>query len=390
MFNLARRLQTLAQEQRYRRRQIVNNSVDKPAEVHVAGRKLLNFASNDYLGLATHPEVVSAFSAAAQRHGVGSGASHLITGHSSAHHELEEALADFTGRARALLFSSGYQANLGVFQALLERGDASFHDKLNHASLVDAGLLSRAEFKRYGHLDMAALERQVESSSARRKLIVSDGVFSMDGDCAPLTQLVKLAREQSAWLMIDDAHGFGVLGKTGGGLAEEERLGSCELPVLMATLGKALGVFGAFVAGDEDLIETLIQKSRSYVYTTALPPAIAAAGSASLKLLVSESWRRERLANTIEHFSRGAKERDLPVMPSRTAIQPLMIGDEAQALATSRRLREVGFMVTAIRPPTVPEGTARLRIALSAAHRPEDVEQLLDALAEIHLTHEYK
>lgn len=347
------------------------------------GRELLCFSNNDYLGLAHHPEVVRALQRGADAWGVGSGAAHLISGHSRAHHALEEELAEFTGRARALLFSTGYMANLGVISALAGRGDAVFEDRLNHASLLDAALLSGARLQRYPHLDPAALEQRLAGSKAGRRLIATDGVFSMDGDLAPLAQLAAIADRHDAWLMVDDAHGLGVLGAHGGGALEQLGLSQREVPILMGTLGKALGTFGAFVAGDEALIETLIQQARSYIYTTALPPALAEATRASLRLARTESWRRERLVALIARFRAGAEQLGLPLLPSATPIQPLLAGESARALAQSEALLARGLLVTAIRPPTVPEGGARLRITLSAAHSEEQIDRLLEALGAL-------
>jgi 8-amino-7-oxononanoate synthase len=348
--------------------------------VQVGGCQYLNFCSNDYLGLAAHPRVVERFRNAAAEYGVGSGASHLVCGHSAPHHALEEALADFTGRDRALLFSSGYMANTGLLTSLLRRGDYVFEDRLNHASLLDGGLHSGARFQRFPHNDVAALEAKLCSAQGPR-LVVVDGVFSMDGDSAPLAALAGLCAAQDAWLMVDDAHGFGVLGERGVGSTEVAGLGAADVPVLMATLGKALGTSGAFVAGSELLIDGLIQQSRNYIYTTALPPAVAAASLEALSLVREETWRREHLADLIQRFRHGARQLDLPLMESSSAIQPLLVGDAARAVALSERLRHNGLLIGAIRPPTVPAGTSRLRITLSAAHSAAQVDRLLEQLA---------
>jgi 8-amino-7-oxononanoate synthase len=348
--------------------------------IRLQGREYLNFCSNDYLGLAAHPRVVEAFVQAAATYGVGSGGSHLVCGHSTPHRELEEALAEFTGRPRALLFSSGYAANIGVLTTLLQRGDRVFEDRLNHASLLDGGLYSGARFRRFAHNNVPALAVQMDKADGPA-LVVVDGVFSMDGDTAPLAELATLCAARDAWLMVDDAHGFGVMGPGGGGSTEAAGLGVGEVPVLMATLGKALGTAGAFVAGDELLIEGLIQQARNYIYTTALPPAVAAASLVSLSLLREEAWRREHLAALISRFRDGAQQLALPLMPSQSAIQPLLVGDAARALALSARLREQGLLIGAIRPPTVPAGTSRLRITLSAAHTQQQVDRLLEQLA---------
>ncbi|MCW9024821.1 MAG: 8-amino-7-oxononanoate synthase [Gammaproteobacteria bacterium] len=363
----------------YRRRKLIQSP--QGVRVCIDGREYLNFCSNDYLGLANHPEVIKSFQQAANDFGVGSGSAHLINGHSVLHHELEEALAEFVNRPRALLFSTGYMANLGVVSTLVGRSDAVFEDRLNHASLIDAGILSRAKLQRYAHNDVNALQQLLISSQAKEKLIVTDGIFSMDGDVAPVSDLSRLAQKYDALLMVDDAHGIGVLGQRGAGLLEQENLNSQQVPILMGTLGKALGTSGAFVAGDDVLIESLINNARSYIYTTATPPAIAAATLTSLQLLQTESWRREKLKQLIQHFRKGANECSLPLMESATAIQPLLIGNSSKAVALSERLKKKGYLISAIRPPTVPEETARLRITLSAEHSEEQVDQLLETLA---------
>ena len=374
-------LQRRHQQHLYRRRR-VSSGVQGP-ELLVDGRSMLLFCSNDYLGLAGHPEVIAALRKGAETYGTGSGAAHLVCGHSQAHHALEEELAEFTGRARALLFSTGYMANLGAVTALMEKGDSIYQDRLNHASLIDAGLLSRARFKRFPHADMDALQRQLEGHEQGEAMVVSDGVFSMDGDLAPLRAMSALCRQHQAWLMVDDAHGFGVLGKSGAGTLEHFNLESGHVPILMGTLGKALGTFGAFVAGSEDLIETLIQRARSYVYTTALPPAVAEATRTSLRLVQSEGWRRERLRQLIRRFRTEVEQIGLPLMESPTPIQPILAGTPEQALAWSDRLEEQGILVSAIRPPTVPEGGARLRVTLSAAHSDAHLDRLLESLADL-------
>jgi 8-amino-7-oxononanoate synthase len=349
--------------------------------IRMAGSQYINFCSNDYLGLAAHPKVIEGLRAAATRYGVGSGASHLVCGHSAPHHELEEALAEFTGRPRALLFSSGYMANTGILTTLLQRGDHVFEDRLNHASLLDGGLHSGARFQRFPHNDVAALETKLQGAQGPR-LVVVDGVFSMDGDTAPLAELADVCKQQDAWLMVDDAHGFGVLGERGVGSTEAAGLDASSVPVLMATLGKALGTAGAFVAGSELLIESLVQQCRNYIYTTAIPPAVAAASLVALRLLWEESWRREHLAELVARFRRGAQQLDLPLLPSQSAIQPLLVGDATQAVQLSEQLRDKGLLISAIRPPTVPVGASRLRITLSAAHSLEQVDSLLQGLAD--------
>ncbi|SDY13737.1 8-amino-7-oxononanoate synthase [Allochromatium warmingii] len=376
MDNLRPRLDALQAQSLYRRRRLQDGPQQPQARVD--GRALLSFCGNDYLGLANHPDVIAALRDGAQRWGVGSGAAHLVNGHSRAHQALEEALAEFTGRPRALLFSTGYMANLGVISALAGRHDTVFEDRLNHASLLDGALLARARLRRYPHADASALHRLLKIESAR--LIVTDGVFSMDGDLAPLPELAALARDAGAWLMVDDAHGLGVLGRDGRGSLDHFGLGFNDVPILMGTLGKAFGTFGAFVAGSEELIETLIQSARSYIYTTATPPALAEATLVSLAIARRETWRRERLAEWIERFRTGAARIGLQLMDSSTPIQPIIVGSAAQALAWSAALEAAGLLVTAIRPPTVPEGTARLRVTLSAAHTAEDIDRLLAAL----------
>jgi len=377
MKNLSAELDKRRAAHLYRsRRQI---SCAQSPQMQVDGQTLLSFCSNDYLGLAAHPQVISAFQQGAEQYGVGSGAAHLVIGHSSAHHALEEELADFTGRPRALLFSTGYMANMGVISALLGRGDTLFEDRLNHASLIDGGILSRARLKRYAHADVAHLADQLKEDQGEQ-MIVTDGVFSMDGDIAPLSELSKTAQQHGTWLMVDDAHGLGVLGKEGCGSLSHFGLNQDDVPILMGTLGKAFGTFGAFIAGSEELIETLIQQARSYIYTTALPPAVAEATRASLKLVRKDEWRRERLKALIQRFRSGAEQLGLPLMDSITPIQPLLAGSAEQALTWSQQLEDQGILVSAIRPPTVPEGSARLRITFSASHQEEHIDQLLDAL----------
>jgi len=362
------------------RQRLLLDSPQQPL-LQIDGKALLSFCSNDYLGLANHPEVIAALQDGAKTWGAGGGASHLVSGHSRVHQELEEALADFCGRERALLFSSGYAANLAAICTLVARGDCVLQDRLNHASLIDGGLLSGARFARYQHGDLTRLEQHLKNISGDC-LIVTDGVFSMDGDLAPLPQIAQIARRNNAWLMVDDAHGFGVLGETGGGCAQYFGLSQNELPVLIGTLGKAFGTAGAFIAGSDELIECLIQFARPYIYTTASPPALAAATLKSLQLLQLERWRREHLNALIARFRQGAADIGLPLMPSQTPIQPILTGSSERALHLARLLRSRGILVPAIRPPTVPQGQARLRVTLSAAHSKMQLEQLLSALAE--------
>lgn len=378
-FDLAARLAERRAADLYRQRPLLESP--QGPQVVVDGQPLLAFCSNDYLGLANHPEVIKAWRDGAERWGVGGGASHLVIGHSTPHHEVEEALAELTGRPRALLFSTGYMANLGAITALVGQGDTVLQDRLNHASLLDGGLLSGARFSRYLHNDPASLASRLDKATGNT-LVVTDGVFSMDGDCADLQALAKVARERGAWLMVDDAHGLGTLGAKGGGLVEHCGLGVEDVPVLIGTLGKACGTSGAFVAGSEELIEALVQFARPYIYTTSQPPALACATLKALDLLRREHWRREHLAALIRQFRTGAEQIGLTLMDSHTAIQPILIGDAGRALALSHLLRERGLLVTAIRPPTVPAGSARLRVTLSAAHSEAQVQLLLNALAE--------
>jgi 8-amino-7-oxononanoate synthase len=364
---------------RYRQRKTLQSP--QGVEVLVDGKNCLGFSSNDYLGLANHPVVIRAFQQATNQYGVGSGASHLVSGHSGEHQALEEELAEFTGRPRALLFSTGYMANVGVIRALMGQGDLVVQDKLNHASLLDGGFLCRAQFERYAHTDIAAAQALLAGNSGQRKLLATDGVFSMDGDLADLPALADIAGQNNAWLLVDDAHGFGVLGKTGRGIAEHFAMDINRLPILVGTLGKSFGTFGAFVAGSEALIESLIQFARTYIYTTALPPAVAAATRAALPLIDSESWRRDKLQMLITHFQQGAAERGIPLMASPTPIQPVLIGDDEKVIKIGEHLLEAGFWTGAIRPPTVPVGSARLRITLTAEHEVEQLDALLDTLA---------
>lgn len=381
--DLGTTLGALDRRQLYRRRRAVESPPGR--EIVIGGRPLLNFCSNDYLGLAGDPRVGAAFRAGVDRWGAGAGASHLVSGHTSAHEALEVALAEFTRRPRALLFGSGYAANLGTINALLGPGDHVFEDRLNHASLLDGGWLSRAQFAWYAHADASDLEARLTecAASARRKLVVSDGTFSMDGDVGPLPGLVAAAHRHQAWLMIDDAHGLGVHGPGGCGAVDPAVHGLADVPVLVGTLGKAFGTAGAFVAGSEVLIETLIQRARNYIYTTALPPAVAVATLESLRLARAEEWRRERLRELIARFRAGAAQLGLRLLPSGTPIQPVIVGSSGAALALSAALEGRGMLVPAIRPPTVPAGTARLRVTFSALHQNSDVDRLLDALGHV-------
>ena len=378
-FDLAARLAERRAAHLYRQRPLLESP--QGPQVVVDGRELLAFCSNDYLGLANHPEVIQAMRDGAAKWGVGGGASHLVIGHSRPHHQLEEALAEFTGRPRALLFSTGYMANLAAVTALVGQGDTVLEDRINHASLLDAGLLSGARFSRYLHNDAASLASRLEKATGNT-LVVTDGVFSMDGDLADLPALCAEARRKQAWVMVDDAHGFGPQGATGGGIVEHFGLGLDDVQVLVGTLGKAFGTAGAFVAGSEELIETLIQFARPYIYTTSQPPAVACATLKSLELLQSEGWRRDHLNTLIARFRQGAAEIGLTLMDSPTPIQPILVGDSERAMQLSAMLKARGLLVGAIRPPTVPAGSARLRVTFSAAHTQAQLDRLLQALAE--------
>lgn len=384
---LKARLAARQAEHLYRRRR-VQDTPQQP-EVVSNGKPMLAFCSNDYLGLANHPEVIAAFKRGLDTYGAGSGASHLVAGHSRAHHALEEELAAFTGRSRALVFSSGFMANVGVLSALAGAQDQVFEDRLNHASLLDGGLNSGAAFKRYPHLDAAKLEELLAKSAPQgQRFIVSDGVFSMDGDVAPLAAMLDIAQRNHAVVMLDDAHGFGCLGSTGGGLAQALAEQDCDtgearLAILVGTFGKAFGTSGAFVVGSEELVEALIQFCRPYIYTTALPPAVAEATRCSLRLVQQEHWRREHLRGLVTQFRAGCARLQLTLTDSHTPIQGLLLGASETALAVSSQLEAQGILVSAIRPPTVPNGTARLRISFSASHTAAHVARLLDALAAI-------
>ncbi len=350
--------------------------------IQVDGARCSAFCSNDYLGLASHPRVIEALTRAASRQGVGSGASHLVCGHHESHDALERALAEATGREAALLFSTGYMANLGVISALAGRRQTVLEDRLNHASLIDGARLSDARLVRYAHADAAALEEALEQQESPA-LVATDSVFSMDGDLAPLTEIAVLCQSREIPLLVDDAHGFGVLGESGGGVVEA--LGLCQnsVPLLMGTLGKALGVSGAFVAGSRALIDYLVQQARTYIYTTAMPPALAEATLESLAISREEGWRRRRLDALVEWFRREASALGYELMPSSTPIQPLIVGSAEDALALSEALERRGILVPAIRPPTVPKGTARLRFTFSAEHTDAQMEELISALSAV-------
>lgn len=377
-------LQELAAAGLRRQRRILDSPCGRIATVD--GRELLNFASNDYLGLAGDAGLARALADGAVTWGAGSGASHLVAGHLQPHADLEAALAEFTGFPAALTFSTGYLANLAVTPTLAGRGDAVFADKLNHASLIDAMQLAKAngaDVHRYPHNDLPALERLLAASNVRRKVIVTDAVFSMDGDLAPLPGLFALAERFDAWLVIDDAHGFGVLGAKGRGSLAHFNLPAAPRILLMGTLGKAAGVGGAFVAGSTRAIDYLLNKGRSYIFTTATPPAIACALLASLRRIEDGSALRQQLNANIARLRDGARDLPWTLPASMTAIQPLIVGDNQAALDLAQALWARGLWVPAIRPPTVPRGTARLRISVSAAHTADDIDRLVAALKEL-------
>jgi 8-amino-7-oxononanoate synthase len=378
---LTARLASRAAGSRYRRR--IVRQTGPGAEVQIDGQRYDDFSSNDYLGLASHPRVVAAFQRAAERYGVGSGASALVSGYCRAHAQLEEDLAVFTGRPRALVFSSGYLANLAVVTTLAGRRDTVIADRLNHASLIDGARLSRARLLRYPHRDTLALERRLQGAEGSRRLVVTESLFSMDGDLAPLGRIAALCERYHAALVVDDAHAVGVLGRYGQGSLAELGLGSEAVSVQIGTFGKALGGLGAFVAGSDDLIETMIQDARSYRYTTALAPAVAEAVREALVLARTESWRREHLRSLIAAFQGGLSEIGIAKSDPRSPIQALVFGGDDSALEAAERLRRRGLFVAAIRPPTVPIGSARLRVSLTAAHTEGQVRRLVAALAEL-------
>jgi len=347
------------------------------------GRWLVGFCSNDYLGLSQQFEVIAALQDAAGREGTGSTSSHLVCGHHAVHQQLEREMADWLGYPKALLFDSGFMANLAVQQSLLsEETDVCVQDRLNHASLLDATRLAGCRLRRYPHLDNEGAMRQLKNAGDGAAMLVTDGVFSMDGDIAPLRSLSLVARMQEALFYVDDAHGVGVVGEQGRGCVADAGLGVNEVPLQLATLGKALGGHGAVVLGEDALIQHLAETARPYIYTTALPPALAAASLAAVKLARRDHWRREKLTELIAGFREGARRHGLELMPSETPIQPLLCGDEATVMALSATLEQSGFLVSAIRPPTVPEGKARLRVTLTALHTPEQVKALVEAIAK--------
>lgn len=364
---------------RYRKR----ISSAQGVEVICDGKKLINFCSNDYLGLANDPEIKSSFIKAAEKYGVGSGASQYICGYSDAHHDLEQAVMDVTGYKQALCFSSGYMANLAIQSAFVHRGDQVFIDRLAHASIYDAAILSRASFHRYQHRDVVMLEQQLERHHGKLRMIVTDGVFSMDGDIAPLAELSALSTRFKTLLVVDDAHGFAVTGKGGMGSVDACEVNQEKIGLYMATFGKACGVYGAFVAGPENLIDHMAQSSRTLIYTTALPPAVVAAAATGMHKAMQENWRRERLQTLITRFRSGSRQLSMPLLNSITPIQPFMVYTDETAMVANKMLLDAGFLISAIRPPTVPEGKARLRITITASHTEDQIDQLLDALHKL-------
>jgi len=380
MNDLLQKLQYIKTQNLFRRRRVLQSP--QGVEVEVDGERLLSFCSNDYLGLAADPRVIESLQWGARQYGAGAGASHLVTGHAIPHHALEQELAEFVGTERALVFSTGYMANLGIITALMDRHSLIVEDKLNHASLIDAARLAKSGVKRFAHGDSKKVASLLKGD-ANNRLIATDAVFSMDGDIAPLAGLLTAARTGNAWLLADDAHGLGVLGQNGRGSFSAAGLELGDPVIYMGTLGKALGTFGAFVAGSDQLIEILIQRARTYIYTTALPPAVAEATRASLRIVREEDWRRQRLQQLRIQFQQGIASLGMKMLPSQTAIQPLILGSEEAALKAAADLQRQGILVPAIRPPTVPAGSARLRITFSALHESHHVDRLLHALAKI-------
>ena len=378
---IAHRLRLLNEQGRQRMRRVLEGP--QGTIIRLNGKDVCNFCSNDYLGFANHPVLKEAFKYGVDKYGVGSGASQLICGYSAAHRVLEEKLAEFTGRQHAILFSTGYMANLALVNILLDKNGIVIADRLNHASLLDAALIAQARIKRFKHLDSINLGTLLQGAGSCQKLVMTDAVFSMDGDIAPLPEYIPVCRETQALLMVDDAHGFGVFGNKGGGVLEEYDLGPEQVPLLMATFGKALGTFGSFIAGDSEILEIFIQRARTLIYTTAPPPALAHATVCALDLLRQEHWRREKLQRLISRFTTGAKQLALPIKHSVSPIQALIVGEEEIAVDISNRLLQKGIFITAIRPPTVPKGTSRLRITLTAEHTETQVDRLLETLDEL-------
>jgi len=381
--NIKTRLEERAADGLYRRRRVIDSAQGRILKVD--DTELLNFCSNDYLGLANDVRVRDSFREAAHDWGVGSGASHLVSGHTRIHEELEEALAEFTGRPRALLFSSGYAANLGTINGLLGKGDQILEDRLNHASLLDGGQISGARFRRYAHRNIPDLSSKLDqaASAETRTLVVSDGTFSMDGTVCDIEATSEIAKQHDAWLMIDEAHSLGVIGNQGRGLVDAASYTINDVQILIGTLGKALGTQGGFVAGSEELIETLIQSARTYIYSTALPSAVAAATLTSLAIAQAEEWRREQLHILIKRFRSGAAQLGLELLDSSTPIQPVILGAADDAVRVSQALEREGLLITAIRPPTVPAGSSRLRITFTAEHTEQDIDMLLAGLEKV-------
>lgn len=349
--------------------------------IKIDGRWMLNFCSNDYLGLSQHPVIIRSMQEAAGKYGVGSSASPLVCGKSILHKQLEQRLATLTGRDRALILSSGYAANLAIQSALIRsRHQLIVQDRLCHASMVDAAAITRARIRRYRHLDVQSLDSILNEKKGQTALVLTESVFSMDGDIAPLPEIAKTCRNHGACLVVDDAHGFGVIGAQGLGGMDHYALDQKDVPLMMATFGKAAGGYGAFVAGPDALIETMIQRARPYIYSTALPVPLIAAANTALDVMSEESWRQTRLRELISHFRAGANRRGIRLMDSHTAIQPVITGTAEATLACSRALEARGLFVSAIRPPTVPPNSSRLRITLTASHTKEEIDELLSAL----------
>lgn len=379
--SVRRELQAQIAASRYRKRR--TKAGRQGPELVLEGRRLLDFSSNDYLGLASHPRLRAAFTQGLERFGVGSGGSQLIGGYTQPIQELELELAEFTGRSKALVFSSGYLANLGVIAGLASRRDMVFMDRLNHASLIDAVLLSGARFKRYAHCDVLALSHALDQAKEQRKWVITESVFSMGGELAPLPEIAHLCHRYQAILVVDDAHGIGVYGRGGTGTSGYFGLDCASVPLLVGTFGKAFGLAGAFVAGSEELIDMLVQRARTLIYSTAMPPALAVSASEALRVVKTEHWRRERLFALVRRFREGAQKLGIPLLPVGGPIQPILLGDCARALEISGALMSRGIFACAVRPPTVPEGTARLRININASHTEAHIDRLLDALASL-------
>lgn len=377
MKNLASELDKLNEKNLIRSRRLLSSAQE--IEPIVDGKKVLSFCSNDYLGLANHEKVKDSFINAAKKYGIGSGASHLVTGHHDCHAALEEELANFLSCEKVLLFSTGYMTNLGVVSTLASRNSVIFADKLNHASLNDAAILSRCTLKRYAHQDMQQLEKLHQDADQNKTLILSDGVFSMDGTIAPIQKLQRIAAQNNSQLIIDDAHGIGVLGKYGKGSTED--LLNDET-ILVGTLSKAFGTFGAFVAAKKDTVQWLIQRAHSYIYTTAIPPAIAEATRVSLKLIQEDTWRREKLVELVNYFHKACKQMNIKLTCSNTPIQPVIVGPSDFTIKLSNSLLENDILVPAIRPPTVPESTARLRVSFCANHTYQHIDKLVEVLSQ--------